>query len=117
MPWLKLQRLLKMYQTPNISRMPTYRLAFQHSVKMTLCHGPTRISHVVQNPGFATRHAVGTCKMGSRDDPMAVVESKLKFFGFSRLQVIDASVMPNVVGGDTDTATVMVAGKGVDMML
>jgi choline dehydrogenase len=67
--------------------------------------------------GTTIFHPVGTAKMGVANDPMAVVDERLRLFGIARLRVADASVMPTITSGNTNTPTAMIAEKGAAMML
>jgi len=66
--------------------------------------------------GSTIFHPVGTAKMGRDNDPMAVVDERLRVFGLERLRVIDASVMPTITSGNTNSPTIMIAEKGATMI-
>ena len=67
--------------------------------------------------GTTIFHPVGTAKMGAATDTMAVVDERLRFHGMKGLRVVDASVMPTITSGNTNTPTAMIAHKGAAMIL
>jgi len=67
--------------------------------------------------GTTIFHPVGTAKMGVTTDPMAVVDERLRLIGIAGLRVVDASVMPTITSGNTNTPTAMIADKGAAMIL
>jgi choline dehydrogenase len=68
----------------------------------------------VRSVGAITQHPVGTCRMGTERDARAVVDPELRVRGVQALRVIDASVMPNIPGGNTNAPAIMIAEKGAD---
>lgn len=73
------------------------------------------ILEFIRTTGNITQHIVGTCKMGN--DPMAVVDERLRVHGISGLRVADASIMPTIISGNTSVPTMMIGEKCVDMIL
>jgi choline dehydrogenase len=67
--------------------------------------------------GTTIFHPVGTAKMGLESDALAVVDSHLRVIGLDGLRVIDASVMPTITSGNTNTPTIMIADKGAQFVL
>ena len=66
--------------------------------------------------GTTIFHPVGTCKMGRTDDPMAVVDSRLRVHGVAALRVADASVMPTITSGNTNAPALMIAERAAAWM-
>src|SRR3569832_2383245 len=78
--------------------------------------GDAELIHAAGDIGTTIFHPVGTAKMGLASDPLAVVDERLWVCGLERLRVIDASVMPTITSGNTNTPTIMIADKAAEMI-
>ena len=82
--------------------------------------GPTvltdeELAEDVRERGVSNLHPVGTCRMGT--EPDAVVDARLRVHGVGRLRVVDASIMPAIIAGNTNAPTIMIAEKAAAMVL
>ncbi|GAA0266563.1 GMC family oxidoreductase N-terminal domain-containing protein [Alteraurantiacibacter aestuarii] len=71
----------------------------------------------IRETGYTVHHPVGTCKMGAAGDASAVVDPQLRVRGITGLRVADASVMPSVIGGNTNAPCVMIGERCADFIL
>jgi choline dehydrogenase-like flavoprotein len=83
----------------------------------TVADDTASLVHAAGNIGTTIFHPVGTAKMGAAADSAAVVDARLRVRGIERLRVIDASVMPTITSGNTNTPTAMIAEQGARMVL
>lgn len=98
----------RLFETPTFASMITRNLFTPHA------HDNTQIRQVIRQRADTMYHPVGTCRMGR--DPMAVVDAELRVHGLVGLRVVDASVMPSIVGGNTNAPTIMIAEKAADLI-
>ena len=76
-----------------------------------------RLDEFIREDAASAYHPCGTCRMGSGNDPMTVVDADLKVLGVDGLRVIDASVMPSVPSANINAATIMLAERASDLIL
>jgi choline dehydrogenase len=90
------------------------KLMVEETAPGVATHTDEEIAEDVRRRGVSNLHPVGTCGMGS--GPMAVVDARLKVHGIAGLRVVDASIMPVIVAGNTNAPTIMIAEKAADMI-
>jgi choline dehydrogenase-like flavoprotein len=94
---------------------PFSKYISEHTQRPIDINNDADIEQAMRETADTVYHPVGTCKMGN--DEMSVVDSKLKVLKMSGLRVVDASIMPTIVGGNTNAPTIMIGEKASDMIL
>ncbi|WP_372572384.1 GMC family oxidoreductase [Ruegeria jejuensis] len=102
----------KIYSTPKLAAILKRRLNPDADVNI---HNDAELEQYVHAFGNTMYHPVGSCMMSGQED--SVVDPRLRARGVEGLRVADASVMPNIVSGNTNTATVMIGEKAAQMIL
>jgi len=86
-----------------------------HTLRPIDINDDNDIEQAIREEADTVYHPVGTCKMGN--DEMAVVDNKLKVHGINGLRVVDASIMPTLIGGNTNAPTIMIGEKAAEMIM
>ncbi|XP_006565048.1 glucose dehydrogenase [FAD, quinone] isoform X2 [Apis mellifera] len=92
-----------------------------HTIRMPGCHRYPFDTYdywecAIRHFTFTIYHPVGTCKMGPRSDPTAVVDPRLRVYGVKGLRVADGSIMPEIVSGNPNAPIIMIGEKASDMV-
>lgn len=101
------------YDIMQSQALEPYRGKMLYSVER---NNPVQIKEFLRNHADTEYHPCSTCKMGPASDPMTVVDSTLRVYGMQNLRVVDASIMPQLITGNTNAPTIMIAEKAVDMI-
>ena len=94
---------------------PFSKYITEHTQRPIDINNNADIEQAMREGADTVYHPVGTCKMG--DDDMSVVDCRLKVHKVNGLRVVDASIMPTIVGGNTNAPTIMIGEKASDMIL
>ena len=81
------------------------------------CNSDLELNEFIKEHAESAYHPCGTCKMGAKDDPTAVVDETCKVIGVEQLRVVDSSVFPNITNGNLNAPTIMVGEKASDHIL
>jgi choline dehydrogenase-like flavoprotein len=99
----------------NVLQQPVLaRLGGKEAPRSASANSDAEIEQFIRNYADTVYHPVGSCRMGN--GPMDVVDAQLRVHGLQGLRVVDASIMPEVVSGNTNAPVIMIAEKAADMI-
>ena len=98
-----------------MNKEPVAKYTSKHVLRPIDLDDDEDIEKAIRETADTVYHPVGTCKMGN--DEMAVVDSRLKVHNLEGLRVVDASIMPTLIGGNTNAPTIMIGEKASDMII
>ena len=100
-----------------VAQAPLQRFAPKEQPPVSGARSDEEILAAARALGTTIFHPVGTAKMGPDSDPMAVLDGRLRVRGVDGLRIADASAMPTIVSGNTNSPTMMIAEKASRMIL
>ena len=98
-----------------MNKEPLSKYTSKHVLRPIDLDDDKDIEKAIRESADTVYHPVGTCKMGH--DDMSVVDNNLKVHKMNGLRVVDASIMPTLVGGNTNAPTIMIGEKASDLIL
>lgn len=103
--------------TRDLMRAPSLKAFWTHEIWSREAESEAQIEALLRQRVDTVYHPVGSCKMGPAGrDPLAVVDAELRVHGIEGLRVVDASVMPQVVSGNTNAPSIVIGEKAADLM-
>ena len=113
--WTVLRDGLRLVQ--DLGRRPTMTPFVDRELAPGATASREAIDAHIRATGITVHHPLGTCRMGPEFDSTSVVDPELRVFGTERLRVVDASVMPDLIGGNINAAVIMIAEKAADLIV
>ncbi len=114
--WRDYRRTIKL--TREIFDQPALKKLTLHEIKPGFdVQSNEQVDDFIRENVGSAFHPCGTCVMGKKDNPMAVVDNKCRVFGLENLRVVDSSIFPQITNGNLNAPTLMVAEKAADIIL
>jgi len=110
-----LERMVEGFKlTRRLLEAPSLARLYKRDLFTADVHDDAQIREILRARSDTVYHPVGSCRMGT--DPLAVVDPELRVHGVQALRVVDASIMPTIIGGNTNAPTIMIGEKAADLL-